>query len=566
MNGGESGGERKLSRMAGAHLHGYIPVNVNQVRKITSMNAKPSQDNVTGQYGETGDSAKVAKAKLGNYPVIQVLPEKPSPKNSKDDGLLRKATLNDSTSSEEAFNQSDIGSNLFITYFLHALEMERLISLNKELVDESREMEGEIEGAQTVIIQANKEIGLLKSEVELLRKRPERLPTPPKTFENEARLLSEELSSKQLHIEKLEAANCGMEKQVRDLTAKLQDRSQLCEKSTMTAEHKIPGEENLNFLGVPKPESFLNEFENIDWSKPSEEKFISFRIPEKRSPSTKHSSREQSVQVESPEPGSLERRVAELESLLEQQARIHAYELQSREKEVQRWRVLCDPGLLPGLDRSPNLSPKGSSYDYIPSFKPSHPSACLPGADDLQVFTPASKCVLNRQKEEVKIDGLKETVEESKGGQTRPTHLKTRPSSTGIKPEKNYLNTTTNTSGVKTQLSSILLSPQQFSSHPQRANIRKLYITTHEELKPRYAHQNHQFDLEKRRDSSSITQAKKSPFSNFLKLSKKDKSQGHKSYLLAEGSSASNLKTPLGYSNEQRFNDFAYKGTLLPKY
>lgn len=566
MKGGETGGERKLSRMAGAHLHGYIPVNVNQARKITSVNAKSSQDNVTGQYGETGDFAKVVRAKERNYPIIQVLPERTSPKNSKDDGLLRKATLNDSTSSEEAVNQSDIGSNLFITYFLHALEMERLISLNKELVDESREMEGEIEGAQTAIIQANKEIGLLKSEVELLRLRPARLLTPPKTFENEVRLLSEELSSKQQYIEKLETANCGMQKQVNDLIAKQQDRSHLYEKSTMTAEHMFPREENLAFLGVPKSESLLNEFENIEWSKSSEEKIISFKIPEKKSPSTKHSSKEQSVQVESPEPGSLERRVAELESLLEQQARIHAYELQSREKEVQRWKALCDPGLLPGLDRSPNLSPKGSSYDYIPSFKPSHPSACLPGADDLQVFTPASKCNLNRQKEVVKLDGLKDSVEESKRHQTRPAHLKTRPSSTGIKPEKNYLNTITNTSGVKAKLSSILLTPQQFSSHPQRDNIRKLYITTHEELKPSFVHQNHQFELEKRRDSSSTSQAKKGPFSNFLKLSKKDKSQGHKSYLLVEGSSASNLKTPLGYSNEQRLNDFAYKGTLLHKF
>jgi hypothetical protein len=561
MKGSENGGERKLSRMAGAYLHNYIPVNVNQVRKITSVTGMPQESNVTGQYGEPGDSTKALKPMLHTQASNQVVSEHSSPRNLNIDGMLRKATLNDSTSSDEAFNLPEFGSNLFITYFLHALEMERLISLNKELVDESREMEGEIEGEKALLLQANKNLGLLRSELEVLRLRPERLPTPPKTYENEVRQLSDELLLKQKYIEKLEIDVTGKQNIIDDFKTKQEERPELGEKSTMTIEHSFPREEKCVFLGLPKPESSLNAFENDEWLKSPEEKIISLKIPEKTARKTKDSSKEQSVQVENSEMARMERRVAELESLLEQQARIHTYEMQCREKEVERWKALCDQSILPSVDKSPNLTPKGSSYDYIPTFKPSNCSLLKPSLEDPREFTPANASTYNHEKEEYKIDRYKDVVDEGKGSQTRAGILQNRPSSSGIRLEKNFRDAALNSTGIKTQLNSTLLSPNGIRSHPQRDNIRKLYIATHEEPKPRHMRPNDLAEPEKRRETSITALTKTEPLKNFLKMSKKDKSQSNKSYLFFEAHSSSNLKTPLGYSNEQRLNDFASKGT-----
>jgi len=39
----------------------------------------------------------------------------------------------------------DFGTNVFISYFLHAIEIERLIQLNKNQISEAEEMEDEID-------------------------------------------------------------------------------------------------------------------------------------------------------------------------------------------------------------------------------------------------------------------------------------------------------------------------------------------------------------------------------------------------------------------------------------
>jgi hypothetical protein len=59
----------------------------------------------------------------------------------------------------------DVGTNVFITYFLHAVEIERLIVINKDQLEEAMEMEKEIEQMENLYQTSN--TALLRSQEEL---------------------------------------------------------------------------------------------------------------------------------------------------------------------------------------------------------------------------------------------------------------------------------------------------------------------------------------------------------------------------------------------------------------
>jgi hypothetical protein len=59
----------------------------------------------------------------------------------------------------------DVGTNVFITYFLHAIEIERLIVINKDQLEEAMEMENEIEQMENFYQSASQ--SLVKSQEEL---------------------------------------------------------------------------------------------------------------------------------------------------------------------------------------------------------------------------------------------------------------------------------------------------------------------------------------------------------------------------------------------------------------
>lgn len=80
----------------------------------------------------------------------------------------------------------DVGTNVFITYFLHAAEIERLIVINKEQLEEAIEMENEIEQMESAYLKVNE--ALVKANTELSKQREE--------FE----------STKKIHVQHLEQA------------------------------------------------------------------------------------------------------------------------------------------------------------------------------------------------------------------------------------------------------------------------------------------------------------------------------------------------------------------------
>ena len=65
----------------------------------------------------------------------------------------------------------DVGTNVFITYFLHAAEIERLIVINKDQLEEAIEMENEIEQMEGAYVKASEAV--TKANAELVNQRAE---------------------------------------------------------------------------------------------------------------------------------------------------------------------------------------------------------------------------------------------------------------------------------------------------------------------------------------------------------------------------------------------------------
>ena len=147
-----------------SNLITFEPVNISDLSKLNKLSkAAPGQP-----VGNSGPTA----ANTGNQ-SLRPEPRKLQTSASASAGLIdevrseggRRQSLALGENMSEIAEGVDVGTGVFITYFLHAVEVERLIVINKEQLEEAVEMEEEIEVIEARLNKSEKELSYYRSEL-----------------------------------------------------------------------------------------------------------------------------------------------------------------------------------------------------------------------------------------------------------------------------------------------------------------------------------------------------------------------------------------------------------------
>jgi hypothetical protein len=151
-------GEQQTN-MESAYPSVRMQVETSPRRKDSSDNIKPTKLTEPTTFTKNQSLRNVPKPAAGE----QIIPKVVFP--SEDTYLASVDPLDEMCSPTLL---SDVGNNLFISYFLHALEIERLLFINQRLVTEAITMENDIDADQKRIVQLgvkNKELMLEIAEL-----------------------------------------------------------------------------------------------------------------------------------------------------------------------------------------------------------------------------------------------------------------------------------------------------------------------------------------------------------------------------------------------------------------
>ena len=155
--------------------------------------------------------------------------------------------------------QQDLGSGIFITYFLHALEVERLIMINKDQLEEAMEMDSEIQALEKALMEQkdkhNHEVQELRYQLEkagrdqdhkLLEAKQQQL-DQRNSFEERITRLEEQLQAKDTEVQTLRSQGGLENPEVRQTIERLESAArEASAKQVETFQVKLAEELQMN--------------------------------------------------------------------------------------------------------------------------------------------------------------------------------------------------------------------------------------------------------------------------------------------------------------------------------
>ena len=222
--------------LSGSHrvsnLVSFEPVNILDVRRIGKQLIPQVPSRVTRET-EKVDVERMGQS-LHNLPYRRHFDEV---RSLRSDVGGDQGALADNLS--EIPDAVDLGTNVFITYFLHAVEVERLIVINKEQLDEAIDMEKEIEGLEIEIDALRKDKLKHKDELQTMRDHLAKYRTEIENTRVSSRLELQETIAREKSVQLSLMSKLSEEEQNRELEVSRRLRQELITKGELSGDTEL---------------------------------------------------------------------------------------------------------------------------------------------------------------------------------------------------------------------------------------------------------------------------------------------------------------------------------------